>query len=85
SEVLSDLSVRIGAKNAYLGKAVVMSLVNTGLTAVVSLTLIDEWRELSDLPNEPRSVGREAELFVTDWDTRFNIRRDYQIAVNEMR
>ncbi|MCZ7171620.1 hypothetical protein NK326_24830, partial [Salmonella enterica] len=51
----------------------------------VSLTLIDEWRELSDLPNEPRSVGREAELFVTDWDTRFNIRRDYQIAVNEMR
>lgn len=85
SEVLSDLSVRIGAKNAYLGKAVVMSLVNTGLTAVVSLTLIDEWRELSDLPNEPRSVGREAELFVNDWDTRFNIRRDYQIAVNEMR
>lgn len=85
SEVLSELGVRIGTKNAYLGKAVVMSLVNTGLTAVVSLTLIDEWRELSDLPNEPRSVGREAELFVNDWDARFNIRRDYQIVVNEMR
>ncbi|EHP43355.1 s-adenosyl-l-methionine-dependent methyltransferase [Cupriavidus basilensis OR16] len=85
SEVLSELSVRMGSKNAYLGKAVVMSLVNTGLTAVVSLTLIDEWRELSDLPNEPKSVGREAELFINDWDTRFNIRRDYQIVVNEMR
>lgn len=85
SEVLSELSVRMGSKNAYLGKAVVMSLVNTGLTAVVSLTLIDEWRELSDLPNEPKSVGREAELFINDWDARFNIRRDYQIAVNEMR
>lgn len=85
SEVLSELSVRMGSKNAYLGKAVVMSLVNTGLTAVVSLTLIDEWRELSDLPNEPKSVGREAELFIKDWDTRFNIRRDYQIVVNEMR
>lgn len=85
SEVLSELSVRIGTKNAYLGKAVVMSLVNTGLTAVVSLTLIDEWRELTDIPNEPRSVGREAELFVSDWDARFNIRRDYQIVVNEMR
>ncbi|CAN7479733.1 hypothetical protein D9M68_113360 [compost metagenome] len=85
SEVLSELSVRMGAKNAYLGKAVVMSLVNTGLTAVVSLTLIDEWRELTDLTNEPKSVAREAELFVQDWDTRFNIRRDYQIVVNEMR
>ncbi|PMX93597.1 SAM-dependent methyltransferase, partial [Pseudomonas sp. GW460-13] len=60
-------------------------LVNTGLTAVVSLTLIDEWRELTDLTNEPKSVAREAELFVQDWDTRFNIRRDYQIVVNEMR
>ncbi len=85
SEVLSELSVRMGAKNAYLGKAVVMSLVNTGLTAVVSLTLIDEWRELSDLNNEPKSVSREAALFVQDWDQRFNIRRDYQIVVNEMR
>ncbi|WP_322102414.1 class I SAM-dependent methyltransferase [Paraburkholderia sp. J41] len=85
SEVLSELSVRMGTKHAYLGKAVVVSLVNTGLTAVVSLALIDEWRELSVLPNEPRSVGREAELFVSDWDARFNIRRDYQIVVNEMR
>ncbi|WP_420993504.1 class I SAM-dependent methyltransferase [Cupriavidus sp. 30B13] len=85
SEVLSELSVRMGTKNAYLGKAVVMSLVNTGLTAVVSLTLIDEWRELSDLTNEPKSVRREAELFINDWDARFNIRRDYQIVVNEMR
>jgi extracellular factor (EF) 3-hydroxypalmitic acid methyl ester biosynthesis protein len=85
SEVLSELSVRMGSKNAYLGKAVVVSLVNTGLTAVVSLALIDEWRELSVLPNEPRSVGREAEQFINDWDARFNIRRDYQIVVNEMR
>ncbi|QET00661.1 MULTISPECIES: class I SAM-dependent methyltransferase [Cupriavidus] len=85
SEVLSELSVRMGTKNAYLGKAVVMSLVNTGLTAVVSLTLIDEWRELTDVNHEPKSVAREAEMFVQDWDTRFNIRRDYQIVVNEMR
>jgi extracellular factor (EF) 3-hydroxypalmitic acid methyl ester biosynthesis protein len=85
SEVLSDLTVRMGSKNAYLGKAVVVSLVNTGLTAVVSLALIDEWRELSVLPGEPKSVGREAELFISDWDARFNIRRDYQIVVNEMR
>lgn len=66
SEVLSELTVRMGAKNAYLGKAVVMSLVNTGLTAVVSLTLIDEWRELTDVNDAPKSVAREAETFVQD-------------------
>ncbi|WP_455285968.1 class I SAM-dependent methyltransferase [Cupriavidus necator] len=86
SEVLNELCIRMGASNAYLGKAVAVSLVNTGLTAVVSLTLIDEWRELSDPNNrEPQSVGREAGRFVQDWCARFHIRRDYQIVVNEMR
>lgn len=94
SEVLSDLTVRIGSRNGYAGKAVVVSIVNTGLTAVVSVTLIDEWRELgvSDVSGgtagaqvPPGAVGREASRFVADWDERFRIRRDYQIAINETR
>lgn len=85
SEVLREVTVRLGAKVAYLGKAVVISLVNTGLTAIVSVTLIDEWRELSDVVVTPGSVGAEAQAFVQDWTDRFQIRRDYQIVVNEMR
>jgi extracellular factor (EF) 3-hydroxypalmitic acid methyl ester biosynthesis protein len=85
SEVLSELTVRMGTASAYIGKAVVISMVNTGLTAVVSVTLIDEWRELSEVVLLPGAVGREASKFVLDWDERFRIRRDYQIAVNEMR
>lgn len=85
SEVLSDLTVRLGAKNVYVGKAVVISIVNTGLTAIVSVTLIDEWRELSDVTISPTSVGVEVNAFVADWAERFQIRRDYQIIVNEMR
>ena len=85
SEVLSELTMRFGAKIAYLGKAVVISLVNTGLTAIVSVTLIDEWRELNDVVVVPGAVGAEAQAFVRDWTTRFQIRRDYQIVVNEMR
>jgi len=92
SEVLSELTVRIGARCGYAGKAVVVSIVNTGLTAVVSVTLIDEWRELG-VSGEPGTVGelaagavgREAGRFVADWDERFRIRRDYQIAINETR
>jgi extracellular factor (EF) 3-hydroxypalmitic acid methyl ester biosynthesis protein len=85
SEVLSELTVRLGTKNVYAGKAVVISMVNTGLTAIVSVTLIDEWRELSEVITLPGSVGVEVRAFVHDWAERFHIRRDYQIIVNEMR
>jgi extracellular factor (EF) 3-hydroxypalmitic acid methyl ester biosynthesis protein len=85
SEVLSELTIRFTENIAYLGKAVVISLVNTGLTAIVSVTLIDEWRELNDVVVVPGAVGAEAQAFVRDWTQRFQIRRDYQIVVNEMR
>ncbi len=85
SEVLGELTVRFGTKIAYLGKAVVISLVNTGLTAIVSVTLINEWRELNDVVVVPGAVGAEAQAFVQDWTKRFQIRRDYQVVVNEMR
>ncbi|MGZ3182438.1 MAG: SAM-dependent methyltransferase [Telluria sp.] len=85
SEVLSELTVRMGTRPAYVGKAVVISLVNTGLTAVVSVTLIDQWRELLELPLAPGSVGSEARTFVAGWSERFRIRRDYQLLVNEAR
>lgn len=85
SEVLHDLTIRLRSRNAYVGKAVVISIMNTGLTAIVSVTLIDEWRELSNVVVVPGSVGEEARAFVQHWEERFQIRRDYQIVVNEMR
>ncbi|MBN3811025.1 class I SAM-dependent methyltransferase [Paraburkholderia sp. Ac-20347] len=85
SEVLSELSVKMGTEHAYSGKAVVISMVNTGLTAIVSVTLIDEWRELSGGVLEARAVGDEARRFAQEWAERFQIRRDYQIAVNQLR
>jgi extracellular factor (EF) 3-hydroxypalmitic acid methyl ester biosynthesis protein len=85
SEVLNDLSVKMGVEHAYSGKAVVISMVNTGLTAIVSVTLIAEWRELSGGTLEARTVGEEARRFAQDWTERFQIRRDYQIAVNQIR
>jgi len=85
SEVLGEFTVRFGATVAYLGRAVVISMVNTGLTAVVAVTLIDEWRELNDVVVVPGAVRAEAQAFVQDWSNRFQIRRDYQIVVNELR
>ncbi len=85
SEVLGDLTIRSGERSIYKGKAVVTSLLNTGLMAVVSVVLVDEWNELAALGHDARSVGDEARAFVESWDTRFNVRRDYQVVVSEMR
>ncbi|MGA0572279.1 methyltransferase domain-containing protein [Variovorax sp. VNK109] len=85
SEVLSDLVVRAGEKSIYRGKAVVVSLVNTGLMAVVSVTLTDEWNELAVLGREQASYGIQASGFVQEWLARFNISRDYQVVVSELR
>jgi len=83
SEVLANVTVRYGSSIAYQGKAVVISLVNTGLTAIASVTLIDEWHELNDVVLGAGVVRAEAQAFVQDWTQRFQIRRDYQIVVNE--
>ncbi|UGQ48650.1 class I SAM-dependent methyltransferase [Massilia endophytica] len=85
SEVLNELTVRIGSKSVYVGKAVVINMVNTGLTAIVSVSLTDEWRELSDEVLAPGAIGDKARAFVTGWSERFSLRRDYQIVVNEAR
>lgn len=47
SEVLSELTIRSGDRIIYKGKAVVVSLLNTGLMAVISVALIDEWSDLN--------------------------------------
>lgn len=85
SEVLSGVTVRFGVNVAYQGRAVVTNLVNTGLTVVASVTLIDEWCELNDAAVVPGAVRAAAQAFVQDWEQRFQIRHDYQVAVNELR
>lgn len=85
SEVLNTLTVRSGHKSVYKGKAVVVSLVNTGLMAVVSVTLTDEWSELAVIGHDAISFKDQANAFVEDWDSRFKISRDYQVVISEMR
>lgn len=85
SEVLSELTVRAGDRPVYRGKAVVVSLLNTGLMAVVSVTLIDEWDELAVMGHDPASFAQQARAFVDEWNQRFMIGQSYQVAVSELR
>ena len=85
SEVLNDLNIRSGDRSIYKGKAVVVSLLNTGLMAVVSVTLIDEWSDFNVLVGSAPNVGQEAQRFVSGWSERFQISHEYQVSVSEVR
>ena len=85
SEVLADLTMRSGDRSIYKGKAVVTSLLNTGLMAVVSVVLIDEWSDLNVVQGNMARVSEEAQRFVEDWQSRFRVSRSYQVAVSETR
>jgi extracellular factor (EF) 3-hydroxypalmitic acid methyl ester biosynthesis protein len=85
SEVLNDLTIRSGERSIYKGKAVVTSLLNTGLMAVVSVALVDEWSDLNAVRGDLTRVADEAARFVEDWQARFQIGRSYQVVVSEIR
>jgi len=85
SEVLSDLTIRSGDRIIYKGKAVVVSLLNTGLMAVISVALIDEWSDLNAIRGNVNQVRDEAARFVADWESRFKIRQSYQVTISEFR
>ncbi|TNF55954.1 MAG: SAM-dependent methyltransferase, partial [Burkholderiales bacterium] len=85
SEVLDELTIRTGERAIYRGRAMVVSLLNTGLMAVVSVVLTDEWSDLIVTHGDPKQVAQEAARFVADWEDRFQIRQSYQVAISEFR
>ena len=85
SEVLSEVTIRLGDRAVYQGKAVVVSLLNTGLMAMVSLTLIDEWNDLGSGQWDAASVSSAVQRFIQDWDGRARVKPAYQEVVNDLR
>ena len=85
SEVLDDLTIRSGDRSIYKGKAVVVSLLNTGLMAVVSVALIDEWNDLGGIDHSENSVSEAVTRFVQEWESRYRVNESYQVVVNDLR
>lgn len=85
SEVINELTIRSGDRSIYRGKAVVVSLLNTGLMAVVSVTLIDEWNDLAGIGHDAHTVSQAVGQFIQDWESRHQVGQAYQVVVNEMR
>lgn len=85
SEVLKELVIRRGDDPIYRGKAVVSSLVNTGLMLIVSATLVDSWQDISLVIQGREEISDAVGIFVGDWEKTKRIRPGYQIAVGELR
>jgi len=85
SEVLQELTVLRSGAPIYSGKAVVSSLVNTGLMLIVSATLVDRWNDLTFLLSRSDDLKSEVEHFISDWEKSKRIRPGYQLAVGELR
>lgn len=84
SEVLQGVRVLRGERTIYNGRAVVSSIVTTGLMVIVSATLVDPWADLSGLvPGKGLQV--QTERFVKDWEASQAIRPSYQISVSTIR
>jgi extracellular factor (EF) 3-hydroxypalmitic acid methyl ester biosynthesis protein len=84
SEVLSRLDILRGTRIVYRGKAVVSHMLSTGLTVIVSTTLVDAWSDLSELlPGQ--ELKAETTRFIDDWESNNRIQNSYQVAVGTLR
>src|SRR5665647_188720 len=66
SEVLSDLTIRSGERSIYKGKAVVTSLLNTGLMAVVSVAFVDDWQSRFRIGRSYQVAVSETRAFLSE-------------------
>jgi len=80
SEVLSDLTITRADKQIYNGKAVVTSIVNTGIILIVSATLSDSyWKSSVDIRSQ-KDIQKEIEHLISNFDKSQNI--DYAFRMN---
>ncbi len=84
SEVIENLRVTRGDRVIYDGKAVVSSLVNTGLVLIVTATLTDPWKDLQELMMLGIGIEDEVEQFINEWRSTKKLNPDYQLAVNSI-
>lgn len=83
SEVLGEIVVMRGERIIYRGKAVVTSIVTTGLMTIVSTTFTDTWKDPGALRPD-KKLEDEIEEFIHGWEKGHDLSASYQLIVNKM-
>jgi extracellular factor (EF) 3-hydroxypalmitic acid methyl ester biosynthesis protein len=83
SEVLHEFRVMREGRPIYQGRAVVTTLVPTGLVTIVSAALVDPWSDLHGVTS-PADIHREIDRFIHGWEHSYRLRPSYQLAVSAL-
>ena len=85
SEMLSDLTVRREGRVVYQGSAVVTTLINTGIYLVMSATLTDPWKDLTNLGHDSTQIKAEVRNFLKGLEQFTDIHPGFEVIVTRMR
>jgi extracellular factor (EF) 3-hydroxypalmitic acid methyl ester biosynthesis protein len=83
SEVLQGFRVMREGRPIYQGRAVVTTLVPTGLVTIVSAALVDPWSDLHGITS-PDDIHREIDRFIHGWEQSYRLRPSFQLAVSAL-
>ena len=86
SEVLTEFKLIFNDRTVYSGRAVVRSLVNTGLVTVCEATLEDSWLDLdfSSGPNLAVSLNTQFNDFIREWQKLYRVMPEYKVVLADL-
>jgi len=86
SEVLSDFKIIMGDRTLYAGRAVVRSLVNTGIMLVCEVTLVDSWTDVDmfSLIGNADLLRDEAKRFIQEWKTNNDVFPEFKVLTGDL-
>ena len=82
-EKIDMLSIIKSKKNIYSGMAIVENIVDTGMTNIVSINLMDYWCKQPEVMATQLIRGNQASTFVETWRKDCAINDNYKYVINE--
>ena len=86
SEVLSEFKIIWNDRTIYAGRAVVRSLMHTGLVTVCEATLDDSWLDVdfSSSADLPARLGGQFTEFIQEWQRLYRVAPDYKVVLADL-
>jgi extracellular factor (EF) 3-hydroxypalmitic acid methyl ester biosynthesis protein len=86
SEVLSEFKIIWNDRALYAGRAVVRSLMHTGLVTVCEATLDDSWLDVdfSSSTDLPARLGGQFTEFIEEWQRLYRVAPDYKVVLADL-
>lgn len=86
SEVLNDFKIVVGDRTLYAGRAVVRSLVNTGIMLVCEVTLVDAWTDVDvfSLLENSDLLRDEVKRFIHEWKTNNEVLPEFKVLTGDL-